>query len=746
MKRKKRQEPRAARGPTTYEVKVRMVREVLRGGRQADVATAFGVSVAALQKYMSQFRAGGLEALRPRTEPRRRPPSKTPDPRREAVVRVKRDNPSWGTRRIRDVLARFEALGISETVVRRVLHEEGLIESRPPATTAREHPVRRFERAAPNQLWQSDIFTFLLRKHERLYVAAFMDDHSRYLVSLVLAHHQKSSLVLEAFERGVAAYGTPEEVLTDQGRQYTAWRGQTAFEDLLRQHGIRHAKSRPQHPQTLGKIERFWKTLWEEHLSRTVFADFADCERRIGLFVQHYNFQRPHQALGGLVPADRFFRTAPEVRATIEAQVAANALRLARSQPPRKPFYLVGRVGDQALSIAAQAGRLEVQMGGAAQTIELGGEPCDEADETERASREAVAADATVADGPLGSGSGGAAPLPDDPQRPVGGEAGNDGGGGARDLAGPLLPARDAGAGGGAAGGGSGGGQREQPRGCDEREAGGGARGQGGKARAGEAAIGAAPLSDAADRAAGSGEDVSGAADDEGVLVDAEWLARFAAGADGGEEDRGRDTFDADEGWRGRAMSWERKLAGEAAPWEGDVVLEDDDGAEAEAGGEVELPEGADGPESARGASDGGAGGDRQADVGQRGGAAPGNGAPQLPDDRAPRGGGAPGLALAATGREDAAAGERGGPLARERAPQPREREAERAAPDDGSPPRRGGRGDPWAETTGAAEEPVDELVRALGALLERRGPGPRSSGPAGEDLDDAVDPSDDDD
>jgi hypothetical protein len=81
------------------------------------------------------------------------------------------------------------------------VHEEGLIPEGPAETGPREHPERRFERAAPNQLWQSDIFTFLLRRQERLYVAAFLDDHSRYLVSFALAHHQKSSLVLEAQQR-----------------------------------------------------------------------------------------------------------------------------------------------------------------------------------------------------------------------------------------------------------------------------------------------------------------------------------------------------------------------------------------------------------------------------------------------------------------------------------------------------------------------------------------------------------------
>src|SRR6185369_7450879 len=121
------------------------------------------------------------------------------------------------------------------------------------------------------------------------------------LVSHTIAHHQRSELVMEALRRGIASYGAPREVLTDQGRQYTAWRGETEFEQTIRRQGIHHSKSRPQHPQTLGKIERFWKTLWDEFLCKTVFADFADCNRRLGLYVQHYNFQRPHQGLEGLV-------------------------------------------------------------------------------------------------------------------------------------------------------------------------------------------------------------------------------------------------------------------------------------------------------------------------------------------------------------------------------------------------------------------------------------------------------------
>ena len=74
----------------------------------------------------------------------------------------------------------------------------------------------------------------------------------------------------------------------------------------------------PRHPQTLGKIERFWGTLWRECVEAAVFVDLGDAQRRIGLFIDHYNFQRPHQGIDGLVPADRFFGAASEVLRTLQ--------------------------------------------------------------------------------------------------------------------------------------------------------------------------------------------------------------------------------------------------------------------------------------------------------------------------------------------------------------------------------------------------------------------------------------------
>jgi hypothetical protein len=140
-------------------------------------------------------------------------------------------------------------------------------------------------------------------------------------------------------------------VLTDNGSQYVTWRRKSAFSKELEKRGVRQVVASPWHPQTLGKIERFWGTLWRECVDAAVYLDLDDAQQRIGLFIDHYNFQRPHQGIGGLVPADRFFGAALEVLRTLKARVAANALELARHGAPKEPFYLTGQVGGKPFSL-----------------------------------------------------------------------------------------------------------------------------------------------------------------------------------------------------------------------------------------------------------------------------------------------------------------------------------------------------------------------------------------------------------
>jgi hypothetical protein len=165
-------------------------------------------------------------------------------------------------------------------------------------------------------------------------------------------------LVLEVLRAALTSYGHPEEILTDNGTQYVTWRGKSAFAKELEQRGIRHVVASPRRPQTLGKIERFWGTLWRECLETAVFLDLTEARTRIGHFIDHYNFQRPHQGADGLVPADRFFGAAPEVLRTLKERVAANALELARQGVPKSPFYLTGNVGGRPFSVHAEGERV----------------------------------------------------------------------------------------------------------------------------------------------------------------------------------------------------------------------------------------------------------------------------------------------------------------------------------------------------------------------------------------------------
>ncbi len=677
--------PRPAGGKWPAEVRLRMAQAVVdRKTPVGMVSQLFGIPGTTVVEWARRYRKYGSDTTKWAQEAREKSDKgvmdsgRGTDPRRDAVVRLRAEHPEQGTRRIRDVLARFEGLGVSETTVRRILHEEGLLEEPVEAADKPRPAEHRFERAEPNQLWQSDIFTFLLRRHQRLYVTAFLDDYSRYVVSLVVAHHQRSSLVLEALARGIAEYGAPREVLTDQGRQYVAWRGKTEFEEELRRQGIHHIKSRPHHPATLGKTERFWKTLWDEFLSRTVFADFEDCQRRMGLFVQSYNFRRPHQGIGGAVPADRFFRAAPQVRAAIEHGVAENALELARARPQRKPFYLVGRFGDRDLSVALSGSGLMVRLGDVEETIPLRGVG-DEDDDTTAARRAAStssADDTEVAREVGGDRPGGAGSLPAGALSALGGEAGDRRDSGEWGVAGGLLPDGDASAAGDAAGAGAGGGSRgagDEP-GAPHRAT----RGEGADA----GALAPAQRAAAADDAAGP----SGESDEN--WLDGPWQRSFAELADEGEPEE--EAFDPDAHWRSRSLTWERKLAGadEARHGQEDQDLHSATDPRPESRGEVSH----------------GAGGAVGGADGERGGPAAGPFAEPLPEPHAPDdgidGGGADaedgGPAGDSGGAEAAARGER---AAARREPAPAA-----ACGDDGPHPQRGERAPEG--TAGTREEP----------------------------------------
>jgi len=161
-----------------------------------------------------------------------------------------------------------------------------------------------------------------------------MDDHSRFIVGWSVFSSPSTEWVIGVLKDAVASYQAPVELLTDNGPQFVTWRGASKFSEACRNLGIKQIVAKPRRPQTLGKVERFWGTLWREFLAAAIFVDGEDARHRIGLFVESYNFDRPHQSLGGATPAERYFGNAAEAKASRDRRLAENARRLAAGLEP----------------------------------------------------------------------------------------------------------------------------------------------------------------------------------------------------------------------------------------------------------------------------------------------------------------------------------------------------------------------------------------------------------------------------
>ena len=215
------------------------------------VAEQLGLGLSTVTKWVQRWRAQGEAGLRDGVV--RSGGRKLPAAVREKITQLKRQHAGFGVRRISQILRRMFFLPASAETVRRTLHEEKLIEpARAPAPRNPPKP-RFFERATPNQMWQSDIFCFRLGGRQA-YLIAFLDDYSRYVTGLGMYRSQTAEAVLEVYRKAVGEYGVPREMLTDNGRQYTNWRGKTRFEQEMEKDHIHHFRSSPHHPMTLGKV------------------------------------------------------------------------------------------------------------------------------------------------------------------------------------------------------------------------------------------------------------------------------------------------------------------------------------------------------------------------------------------------------------------------------------------------------------------------------------------------------------
>jgi transposase InsO family protein len=319
---------------SVVEQRLDAVRAVLDGADVVEVAARAGVHRATLHRWIARYLTGQLAGLADRSHRPRSCPGQVADVVEVAVAEMRREHPRWGSRRIRlEMLRRpgpWARQGLvvpSERTINRILHRQGLLRARP-RKRPRDSYVR-FERPGPMQLWQMDIvggirlvnpLTGELREGK---VVTAVDDHSRYCVIAKVTERATSRAVCLALAQALARFGVPEEIITDNGKQFTdrfgkhgARNGEVLFDKICRKNGITHRLTEPRSPNQNGKVERFHGTFRPDFLDTAgPFTCVEEAQAAVDTWVAGYNTDRPHQALDEKVPvtpAERFSPVPPQ--------------------------------------------------------------------------------------------------------------------------------------------------------------------------------------------------------------------------------------------------------------------------------------------------------------------------------------------------------------------------------------------------------------------------------------------------
>jgi transposase InsO family protein len=313
---------------SVVEQRLDAVRAVLDGAEAVEVAAWAGVHRATVHRWVARYLAGQLAGLADRSHRPHSSPRQVAEAVEVAVAEMRREHPRWGSRRIRLEMLRkpgpWATGGLvvpSERTIDRILHRQGLLRARP-----RKRPKDsyvRFERPGPMQLWQMDIvggirlvspLTGELREAK---VVTAVDDHSRYCVIAKVMERATARAVCLALAEALVRFGVPEEITTDNGKQFTdrfgkhgARNGEVLFDKICRKNGITHRLTAPASPNQNGKVERFHGTFRPDFLDITgPFISVQEAQAAADIWVGHYNADRPHQALDArapVTPAERF--------------------------------------------------------------------------------------------------------------------------------------------------------------------------------------------------------------------------------------------------------------------------------------------------------------------------------------------------------------------------------------------------------------------------------------------------------
>ena len=313
---------------TMAELRFEVLFEPARTGETvADVCRRYGISRDTYYRYRRRYLTEGIEGLEDRSRKPKSSPAQIQTEVELRIVEMRTTHPRWGARRIRAELAREGLDAPAVSTVHQALRRHGLVAAQP---TRKVKADKRFEREISNDLWQIDATRILLGDDSPAWVINLLDDHSRYLLAAMAGLHATTDMAWDVFEIAASRYGLPR-LLSDNGLAFTGRLRsfEVIFETNLRDLGVELINSAPYHPQTLGKLERFHRTLKEWLSDEGPAWDLEHLQELLDGFRFHYNRHRPHQGINDATPAERY-------------EPAADKL----SEPPtiRTPEYPTGAV------------------------------------------------------------------------------------------------------------------------------------------------------------------------------------------------------------------------------------------------------------------------------------------------------------------------------------------------------------------------------------------------------------------
>jgi transposase InsO family protein len=277
---------------------------VVEGRTQSDVAREYGVSQSWISRLVARYRAEGEAAFEPRSRRPHGSPTRLPETTIRLIVELRAELSSKGLDNGPSTIAwhlrHHHGTVVSAASISRHLHAAGLVVPAPKKRPKASYI--RFAAEQPNERWQADFTHWWLADHAHVEILDWLDDHSRYALSVSAHVRVTGPIVRDEFCKAIGAHGIPYSTLTDNGMVFTTRLaggrgGRNALEAELQQLGVIQINSTPNHPTTCGKIERFHQTLKKWLARQPRAATVVELQAQLDAFVEEYNHRRPHCSL-----------------------------------------------------------------------------------------------------------------------------------------------------------------------------------------------------------------------------------------------------------------------------------------------------------------------------------------------------------------------------------------------------------------------------------------------------------------